>query len=607
MPMNTTVRSPSGLVTALGAMAISALAMSCGNQVDSSDPLNLDVETVIAAQTITSMGTTAYNNECSNSTNKVPLPPLWGTTKLGDGLNNTWKDNQIYTDAYVFGGGGHIYYSINQSAATPGICVINAHFQMSCTADAPGTFDVICQGTNGKACFWEGVLGTDPPSTTMNLFPTLKGGTDLNTNEPTVTSCTNCHAGDNVFIAHQAPGHPLNLGSLWNPSSWMNPLVKGGSVQNPAPPANQFLGFPASTSNCTGCHVQGNGGRFPKLSAYQPPVPAGDASFCKLLDVITNRPGDQSGMPPSGTCPNGNCAAQTDPFVKQMLERCYHGVDAGTTPAISSRGAQQLEVFATSHGQVRVKKYDDTFNQGWFAWADLPALPAGVTAVSSPAATSWDSTRTDVFVRGSDGRLYHQWRNSGDWSGVWEQLDSGISTGPSVTNWGPGRLDIFALQNGIMWHKWYQNGWYGPETLFTNVPLSSPPAAVAWAAGRIDIVARRSAGNVNQFFYSGGWFGPFDIGGSTNNGATLGISTWGVNRLDIFAVSGSQVKRRSFINVWDPGWTNVLGATNTSGQGVGAVSWGTNRIDIVTNDDGTVLQGFSNAPSPPSFTGWSAQ
>jgi hypothetical protein len=280
-------------------------------------------------------------------------------------------------------------------------------------------------------------------------------------------------------------------------------------------------------------------------------------------------------------------------------------VDSNTTPAISSRGPSQLEVFATSGGQVQVRKYDDSIGAGWSAWQALPSLPAGVTA-SSPAATSWSSSRTDVFVRGSDSRLYHQFRNSGGWNGIWEQLDSGISTAPAVTNWGPNRLDVFALQNGVLWHKWFQtSSWFGPETLFTSVPLSSPPAAVSFAAGRIDIVARRSAGNVNQFFFSGGWFGPFDLGGATNQNVNLGISSSGVNRLDIFAVSGSQVKRRSFNGTaWDGSWTNVLAAVSAAGAGVSSVSWGTNRIDIVTeNSSGIVQQGFSNA-NPPSFSGW---
>jgi hypothetical protein len=594
-----------GVAAALGGIAFSTFLMGCGVGSDPGQPPSVDVESVTAAQTIQSMGTAAYDTECSNA--NVPLPPKWGTSTLGDGLNGTWKDNGTYPHLEAFFGieGGHVYYSRVTTGTKQGICVLNTHETDGC---AGGLVDLICQGVNGKACFWEGNITPTPqapPFGPIDLLPVnLKGGTELNTATPMVTGCPSCHAGENAFIAHNQPGHALNLGSLWNPTSpnWMDPIVKSGSIQNPIAPTNQFADWPASSSNCTGCHVSGNGGRFPKISAY-----SNGGGFCGLVEALTNLPGSMQGMPPSSTCGvnGGACPSTSDPFVKVMLQACKNPIDPNTTPAVSSRGALQLEVFVTSHGQVRVRKYDDAAGLGWLDWADLPSLPSNVTAVSSPAATSWDSTRTDVFVLGSDTRLYHQFRNSGGWNGTWEQLDSGITSAPAVTNWGVNRLDVFALKNGILWHKWFQtNSWFGPETLFTGVPLYSPPAAVAWGNGRIDIVARRSAGNINQFFYSGGWFGPFDLGGATNQNVNLGISTFGVNRLDVFAVTGTQVKRRSFINVWDPGWTNVLAVKPPTGSGISAVSMSNNRIDILTDDaSGVLMQGFSTT-SNPSFLGW---
>jgi hypothetical protein len=262
-------------------------------------------------------------------------------------------------------------------------------------------------------------------------------------------------------------------------------------------------------------------------------------------------------------------------------------------------------------GQVFVKTYDDSIGAGWSAWQALPSLPVGISPVSSPAATSWSSTRTDVVILGSDNCIYHNFRNTGAWFGTWGRIACGMGTAPAITNWGPNRLDIFALQNGlggVLRHVWYQtNSWYGPETLFANVSLSAPPAAVAWAPGRIDIVSRGAAGNVIQFYYSGDWYGPFSLGGSAN-GQNLAISSWGVNRLDVFAVTGNngQIRRRSFTgSSWDASWTDVLSPFAPAVVGVSAASWGPNRIDIVTRNpsSGVVQQAFSNA-NPPSFSIW---
>jgi hypothetical protein len=282
-------------------------------------------------------------------------------------------------------------------------------------------------------------------------------------------------------------------------------------------------------------------------------------------------------------------------------------VAGGTFPVISSRGVGNLEVFAmASNGTgLNVKTYDGS----WHDWQVIPYTGIGYPVpVGSPAATSWSSTRTDVFMRDSYNNLQHVYRNTGGWSS-WETVGSGVYSSPAVTNWGSGRLDVFYLDNqSHLQHLWYQEPyWYGPEALFTNVGFASPPAAVSWAPGRIDIVAASTGGNVNQYFYSNpqGWFGPFGLGGAPNgNGVTMGITSWGVNRLDVFVGNGMWVQRRSYTgSSWDPSWTNVLLEGGVSAN-VSAVSWGTNRIDIVSRDSsGIVQQAYSNT-NPPAFSSW---
>jgi hypothetical protein len=305
-----------------------------------------------------------------------------------------------------------------------------------------------------------------------------------------------------------------------------------------------------------------------------------------------------------------------DPLSPEIESVSSPFVSAGNAPTISSRGVNQLEVFISGPGGTFVQSFGANGPVWSGSWAPLPSLPAGFSSEGPAAATSWSSTRTDVFVWAknnvSESRLYHNWRNAGGWSSTWELIGTGINSPPAVTNWGPNRLDVFALDaNKKLKHWFYQtNGWYGPESLYPNVAFFSPPAAVAWAPGRIDIVALGSSLNVNQFYYSdpSGWFGPFNLGGGQINANTvLGISSWGVNRLDVFVVKDHQPKRRSFTGSWEANWTNVLGTLYPDQGGVSAVSWGPNRIDLVTYSSalGTsaIQQAFSTN-NPPSFHGW---
>ena len=77
----------------------------------------------------------------------------------------------------------------------------------------------------------------------------------------------------------------------------------------------------------------------------------------------------------------------------------------------------------------------------------------------------------------------HKWYSNG-WSN-WESLGGVLSSGPSSSSWGSGRLDVFVRgTDNAMWHKWYQGGWSAWESL--GGILTSAPAAVSWGANRID-------------------------------------------------------------------------------------------------------------------------
>ena len=128
----------------------------------------------------------------------------------------------------------------------------------------------------------------------------------------------------------------------------------------------------------------------------------------------------------------------------------------------------------------------DTSSHVWWmnssgGWSSL-----GGVCTASPAAVSWGSTpRFDVFVRGTDGALWHKWTtNSGTtWSG-WKSLGGQVAagTGPAACSWGAGRLDVFVQgTDGALWHKWSTNNgatWSKWESLGGKL-TSSPDASGA--------------------------------------------------------------------------------------------------------------------------------
>ena len=131
--------------------------------------------------------------------------------------------------------------------------------------------------------------------------------------------------------------------------------------------------------------------------------------------------------------------------------------------------------------------------------------PLGGVCTSSPAAVSMNYSylRIDVFVRGSNGALYHKYYQNG-WSG-WGSLGGQLApgTGPAVASWSAGRLDVFVEgTDGALWHKWWNGAtWSGWQSL--GGKLTSSPAATSNAANNIYAFARGTDGAVWQKYWNG--------------------------------------------------------------------------------------------------------
>ncbi len=161
---------------------------------------------------------TDYQNECIFG--GVPVPPDWNG---GD-----WNFNGELTDEFIASGSNAMVYTYNSSSPR-GACVALPRLD---NPDTTGYFGVICLGeTSENACFWDsfGININDQFRIQDRFFDgvemaSLGGG-----------PCTDCHAGENPFVARRAPS-VLNFDNLNVRSEWYTPLgVLASWPQNTAP------------------------------------------------------------------------------------------------------------------------------------------------------------------------------------------------------------------------------------------------------------------------------------------------------------------------------------------------------------------------------------
>jgi hypothetical protein len=151
-------------------------------------------------------------------------------------------------------------------------------------------------------------------------------------------------------------------------------------------------------------------------------------------------------------------------------------------PGASSWGATHTDVF--------VRGLDGKLYHNWFngtSWQGYQSL--GGSLNSDPAAVSWGANRIDVFTRGGDNQLWHTWWDGTSWN-PWQRLGGSMTSGPDVSSWSTNRLDVFYRgTDNQLWHTWWDGTRWNPAQPLGGI-LTSDPAAVSWGPNRIDVFAR---------------------------------------------------------------------------------------------------------------------
>jgi hypothetical protein len=116
-------------------------------------------------------------------------------------------------------------------------------------------------------------------------------------------------------------------------------------------------------------------------------------------------------------------------------------------PAVSSRGTGRLNVFVI--GPDHTLRNNAYFSGSFHGWQQSLGHPPGVNLTSDPTAVSWDANRIDVFVRGSDNKIW--WisydANTDKWSS-WSSLPP-VDGGTSDQGVPPTLLKRLGFENGV--------------------------------------------------------------------------------------------------------------------------------------------------------------
>ncbi len=156
-----------------------------------------------------------------------------------------------------------------------------------------------------------------------------------------------------------------------------------------------------------------------------------------------------------------------------------------TSPTVTSSGPRRLEVFARgTDSALWHMGYDGV---SWSPWEKLTRTGSSISA--EPAAWFSAGDRLSVLVLMADRQLYlSEKKLGGHWSSFSSIGSEEFTSAPSVSSWGPERLDVFARGiDNTLWQKTRLNQTWGAAVRLGPKALSSAPAAVSWGRDRIDV------------------------------------------------------------------------------------------------------------------------
>jgi hypothetical protein len=236
---------------------------------------------------------------------------------------------------------------------------------------------------------------------------------------------------------------------------------------------------------------------------------------------------------------------------------------------------------------------------GWHPWF---RVSGGAAALRSPiTAVARNPNHLDLFVTGTDGRIYSTWWDAnGGWAN-WFNVSGGAAAPGSrveVVSRNPNHLDLFVTgTDGRIYSTWWDanGGWANWFNVSGGAAaLGSPITAVARNPNHLDLFVTGTDGRIYSTWWdaNGGWANWFNVsGGAAAPRSRINVVARNPNHLDLF-VTGTD--GRIYSTWWDANggwanWFNVSGGAAALGAPIDAIARYPDHLDLfVTGTDGGI-------------------
>lgn len=170
------------------------------------------------------------------------------------------------------------------------------------------------------------------------------------------------------------------------------------------------------------------------------------------------------------------------------LGETFPGLSITGGPALASRAASSLDLFVRgSDGKIYGKHYGGS----WDAWKVISSPPSGVTFTGDPAAIATSSSKMEVYSMASNGTVYYKGYSSGTWESSWHTAGTGANSsfGPTLAVPGDGTVHVFTRGNdNRLWQRFRDasGSWVGWYPLGGEIGSGAPAAHAR--PGHLDVV-----------------------------------------------------------------------------------------------------------------------
>lgn len=207
------------------------------------------------------------------------------------------------------------------------------------------------------------------------------------------------------------------------------------------------------------------------------------------------------------------------------------------------------------------------------------------TSRGAPQTVAQANGTVDVFWRGTDNNIWHDWYTvAGGWFGPTRMTSAGnVTADPSPVLSSSGTIDVFWKgSDSNLWHIWYTtaDGWNPAQNLGQG-PLNGSPQAVGQSDGSINVFWRGTTNNIWSAAYTvaAGWVGPTPLTTSGNMVSDPSPAISSPGTIDVFWKGVDT-------NLWHILYTTTTGSWTTE-QSLGDGTLG-GAPEAIGQSDGTM-------------------